>query len=191
MESLFSTFFNFNSKTKKEVFSNFENDTISFKKIYSLKNSSIKNKSNFYSYYSFLFLVRSNFFFSFSSICYFIFSQSNFSNSFKFANNSNLTNYSGSKNYFFFFNSDFIKTSLNKTILILNKNNLNSIFFYSLKKINLNSSFYKIKFSVSDFFKNLNVKTLANINILFLRKTKIFNKGRYSRNRQYYRTGVY
>ena len=182
MESLFSTFFNFNSKTKKEVFSNFENDTISFKKIYSLKNSSIKNKSNFYSYYSFLFLVRSNFFFSFSSICYFIFSQSNFSNSFKFANNSNLTNYSGSKNYFFFFNSDFIKTSLNKTILILNKNNLNSIFFYSLNKI---------KFSVSDFFKNLNVKTLANINILFLRKTKIFNKGRYSRNRQYYRTGVY
>lgn len=28
-------------------------------------------------------------------------------------------------------------------------------------------------------------------NILFLRKNKIFNKGRYSRNRQLYRTGVY
>jgi hypothetical protein len=29
------------------------------------------------------------------------------------------------------------------------------------------------------------------MNILFLRKNKVFNKGRYSRNRQYYRTGVY
>ncbi len=30
-----------------------------------------------------------------------------------------------------------------------------------------------------------------SINLLFLRKNKIFNKGRYSRNRQLYRTGVY
>jgi hypothetical protein len=66
------------------------------------------------------------------------------------------------------------------------------IFFFKHlnNKVNINSN-YLIKFSVSDFFKNLNGITLNYQNILFLRKNKVFNKGRYSRNRQYYRTGVY
>lgn len=51
------------------------------------------------------------------------------------------------------------------------------------------NSDYLVKYKPSSFvkfFENNN-----NINILFLRKNKIFNKGRYSRNRQLYRTGVY
>ena len=51
--------------------------------------------------------------------------------------------------------------------------------------------------------KTINYKPICNLliflkknhlkysNINYLRKVKIFNKGRYSRNRQYYRTGVY
>lgn len=191
IESLLLTFFYSNRTSKKEIFFNIESENISFKKVYSLKKFLLVNKFNFYSYYSFLFLVKSNFFFSFSSIYYIIFFQNNFNGFLKFFNNSNLTNYNGSKNYFFFFTSRFFKVSLNKTILILNRNNLDSIFSYCLKKLSFFPSIYKIKFSVSDFFKNLNSKTLSNMNILFLRKTKVFNKGRYSRNRQYYRTGVY
>ena len=66
------------------------------------------------------------------------------------------------------------------------KTYLNSFFFLRLKNLN-----YYIKYSVSDFFKYLNNYSLQTLNILFLRKNKVFNKGRYSRNRQYYRTGVY
>lgn len=76
--------------------------------------------------------------------------------------------------------------------------NLNFSYFYR-KNFNIFSNKIKffitlnyfIKFSVVDFFKYLNNKALNNLNILFLRKNKVFNKGRYSRNRQYYRTGVY
>lgn len=49
--------------------------------------------------------------------------------------------------------------------------------------------FNPIKYSESSVNKFIN---LQNSNkIYFLRKNKIFNKGRYSRNRQLYRTGVY
>lgn len=48
-----------------------------------------------------------------------------------------------------------------------------------------------IKFSPSNFIKYINSLNLNKYNILYLRKAKVFNKGRYSRNRQYYRTGVY
>lgn len=66
------------------------------------------------------------------------------------------------------------------SIIILNKNFLN--------KVNLN---WITKFSPSNFFKYVNISNLNNYSILYLRKNKVFNKGRYSRNRQYYRTGVY
>lgn len=48
-----------------------------------------------------------------------------------------------------------------------------------------------IKYSPSNFMKYINLSNFQNYTILFLRKNKVFNKGRYSRNRQYYRTGVY
>lgn len=80
-------------------------------------------------------------------------------------------------------NSISFKKFFNKMNLInFNQNYLN----FKLKGINFN-----VKYSVSDFFKYLNNFSLEKINVLFLRKNKVFNKGRYSRNRQYYRTGVY
>lgn len=48
-----------------------------------------------------------------------------------------------------------------------------------------------IKFSPSNFIKYIDYLNINTYNILYLRKAKVFNKGRYSRNRQYYRTGVY
>jgi len=50
---------------------------------------------------------------------------------------------------------------------------------------------WQIKFSPSNFVKYISFSGLPAYNILYLRKAKVFNKGRYSRNRQYYRTGVY
>jgi hypothetical protein len=72
--------------------------------------------------------------------------------------------------------------------------NLNSQFL--LLNTTVKFSFHKfynfiIKFKPSNFLFFLSSKPLNNLNINFIRKSKIFNKGRYSRNRQYYRTGVY
>lgn len=50
---------------------------------------------------------------------------------------------------------------------------------------------FKIRFSPTNVSKYLHNSYLNLLNILYLRKNKIFNKGRYSRNRQFYRTGVY
>jgi len=52
-------------------------------------------------------------------------------------------------------------------------------------------SFYMIKFNESSVTKYINSNNLKNYNFFYLRKNRIFNKGRYSRNRQLYRTGVY
>lgn len=49
----------------------------------------------------------------------------------------------------------------------------------------------KTQFSNTNVTKYVDLLTLDTYNMQFLRKTKIFNKGRYSRNRQFYRTGVY
>ena len=53
------------------------------------------------------------------------------------------------------------------------------------------SNTWTIKYSPSNFMKYIGLSNFQNYTILFLRKNKVFNKGRYSRNRQYYRTGVY
>lgn len=52
-------------------------------------------------------------------------------------------------------------------------------------------NYYTIKFNESSVTKYINSKNLKNYNFFYLRKNRIFNKGRYSRNRQLYRTGVY
>jgi len=86
-----------------------------------------------------------------------------------------------------------------KKLNLVYSNNLKNI--NNLKIINLisiNNSFKKnilnlwnIKYAPSNFLKYISLNNLSVYNILFLRKNKVFNKGRYSRNRQYYRTGVY
>ena len=60
------------------------------------------------------------------------------------------------------------------------------IYFFKLCK-----NYYTIKFSESSITKYINENSLKSFNISYLRKNRIFNKGRYSRNRQLYRTGVY
>ena len=52
-------------------------------------------------------------------------------------------------------------------------------------------NFYTIRFSDSSMNKYINSKELKKYTFFYLRKNRIFNKGRYSRNRQLYRTGVY
>lgn len=51
--------------------------------------------------------------------------------------------------------------------------------------------FYKIKFSESSITKYINADKINKYSFFYIRKNRIFNKGRYSRNRQLYRTGVY
>ena len=76
--------------------------------------------------------------------------------------------------------------------IIFFKVNLNNFF-----KIKINGDFskllkyYTIKFSESSVSKHINEKSIKKYSIQYLRKNRIFNKGRYSRNRQLYRTGVY
>ena len=53
------------------------------------------------------------------------------------------------------------------------------------------TSSFSVRYSPSTVSKYLNTNYTDILNILFLRKNKVFNKGRYSRNRQFYRTGVY
>ena len=48
-----------------------------------------------------------------------------------------------------------------------------------------------IVYANTSLTKNITINNLQNFVVLFLRKGKVFNKGRYSRNRQFYRTGVY
>jgi hypothetical protein len=47
------------------------------------------------------------------------------------------------------------------------------------------------KYSSSSINKYLSVNNLNTFEFQFLRKNKVYNKGRYSRTRQNYRTGVY
>lgn len=59
----------------------------------------------------------------------------------------------------------------------------------SFKKLNAN--YYPIRFSESSTNKFIELNKLSDYSFFFIRKNRIFNKGRYSRNRQTYRTGVY
>lgn len=76
-------------------------------------------------------------------------------------------------------------TSILNNLLISLKKNI----VVSVNKIN--NSNYLIRYSPTNVAKYLHSNYLSSLNVLFLRKNKIFNKGRYSRNRQFYRTGVY
>jgi hypothetical protein len=56
---------------------------------------------------------------------------------------------------------------------------------------NSNQNQVKTQFSNTNVTKYVDLLSLNSYNMQFLRRSKIFNKGRYSRNRQFYRTGVY
>lgn len=90
-----------------------------------------------------------------------------------------------------------INTKINyhfKNIFLLNFKVLNS----SKYNIFLNTNwlenlkiFYPIRYSESSITKHIEFKKIKNYLFFYIRKNRIFNKGRYSRNRQLYRTGVY
>jgi hypothetical protein len=66
-----------------------------------------------------------------------------------------------------------------------------------LNAISITNNFYEknsntpINFSESSTNKYINFDKISDYCFFFLRKNRIFNKGRYSRNRQLYRTGFY
>jgi hypothetical protein len=71
--------------------------------------------------------------------------------------------------------------------LNLKKNLKKKNFFYQSNKIGFSVVIYKV-LNYIRFFINIKAK---NYFVLFIRKQRTFNKGRYSRNRQIYRTGTY
>lgn len=86
-----------------------------------------------------------------------------------------------------FFNNFFIFNNFTRKLFFQLKHKIFFFNFFVKKSFN----FFFIKFKPSNLLKLYNFFSFNQININFLRKNKIFNKGRYSRNRQYYRTGVY
>lgn len=85
-----------------------------------------------------------------------------------------------------------LSSNVNYKAVILNfnevKNSLVSVEQNFSKKV---IKTWIVKYAPSNFIKYINLNNVNTYNILYLRKNKVFNKGRYSRNRQYYRTGVY
>lgn len=87
-----------------------------------------------------------------------------------------------------------LNITINKKILKLNIILISSKYSTKLNTLFTNkysSTKSKINYSNTSLLKYINTDTFNNFIILFLRKFKIFNKGRYSRNRQFYRTGYY
>lgn len=100
-------------------------------------------------------------------------------NSFVLENFKNVLNFSSNSRVFF---NDIVFNFKNLNDRLFNLNN------------NLSNSL-KINFSESSTNKHINLTNnflkRSNFVFFYLRKNKIFNKGRYSRNRQTYRTGFY
>lgn len=66
-----------------------------------------------------------------------------------------------------------------------------NVFFKKFNNTIKNELTGSIKFSDSSMNKYISYRNLKKFNFFFLRKNRIFNKSRYSRNRQLYRTGFY
>lgn len=66
-----------------------------------------------------------------------------------------------------------------------------SFFFKKFNNVINTKNLTKINFSDSSMNKYISYNNLKKFNFFFLRKNRIFNKSRYSRNRQLYRTGFY
>jgi len=93
----------------------------------------------------------------------------------------------------------FIKIyfELNKVIKLNYKFYIQTIIFSNLIKIDARAAVTllnapkRLKIVWYNKIHNTTINILKNSLILFIRSAKHFNKGRYSRNRQLYRTGVY
>ena len=78
-----------------------------------------------------------------------------------------------------------------KSKLILKKIKFTFIFLKFSKIITFLKNFDKKIFNFKNIFTKINLKYFNSVKQFFLRKTKCFNKSRYSRNRQNFRTGFY
>jgi hypothetical protein len=108
-------------------------------------------------------------------------------------------------NYYFSEKQSFIKNFICKKanfVGVFNKysklyitNNYTLYLFLQDNKIkttiNVNNNLSVPKSTNSSIYKNISLFDYSNIEFQFLRKNKVYNKGRYSRCRQNYRTGVY
>jgi hypothetical protein len=85
---------------------------------------------------------------------------------------------------FFKLYSKFKKINLKRILLPAKKKKV----YESLSNITSN---FLIRFSPTTIVNYLSTLDEYVYQLVYFRKNKIFNKGRYSRNRQFYRTGVY
>lgn len=92
-----------------------------------------------------------------------------------------------------FFKKILLHLNLNyKNLILINFNFLkNSNIKLSTSWLNSLKAFYPIRFSETSVSKHIKLDNINNYVFFYIRKNRIFNKGRYSRNRQLYRTGVY
>jgi hypothetical protein len=81
----------------------------------------------------------------------------------------------------------YFKDKFIKTLVSFNKDNYTILNTEQLDS----STTYSPKLVCTAHQKNLELSQLKKHAFMYLRKGKVFNKGRYSRNRQNYRTGVY
>jgi hypothetical protein len=89
-----------------------------------------------------------------------------------------------------YFNKVTYKLINNVFRVQINLNNLKHIYFETNFLNNL-KSYFPTRYADSSVNKFINLSKIDNFIVYHLRKIKIFNKGRYSRNRQTYRTGFY
>jgi hypothetical protein len=142
--------------------------------------------------------VSSYYFFNFN----YFYDLTKFFNVLNFNSNFKLNNYSFyDKNEFS--RNDYLvvsKYTISPVVSFYFFSNVNNILVNKLSVLEFNvaKDFFKkisdvwyIKFGSVDFSKYFKSTNLYSNIIYFLRKNKVFNKGRYSRNRQIYRTGVY
>ena len=193
---IFIFYFNkiFLNKKKNETFFFYKNKSnrikLNLKKILYFYQIFFFKKINLKLFSLFFFFFFSNFYFFYCSFFFFIFNK-----------NAEITflNFFSKKK-----NSLFINLYNNNNLFILKKkNSLLNYFKNEFKKLNFsfidykfilikkNKLFYYVIFFASNLIKNYSIISFKKINLNFLRKNRIFNKGRYSRNRQNYRTGVY
>jgi hypothetical protein len=95
----------------------------------------------------------------------------------------------------FFKNNLCYQSVLNKYIRLYILDTYNKYLFLQNHSIKFNlksSNLLNIpKSTTSSIYKNISLFDSGNVEFQFLRKNKVYNKGRYSRCRQNYRTGVY
>jgi len=85
----------------------------------------------------------------------------------------------------FFFNEKTLTTLLTSKFNPNTYVTINTTWLKSLKNV------LHIRFSDSSISKYIALDSIQKYKLYYIRKNRIFNKGRYSRNRQLYRTGVY